>query len=119
MERLVIRAASFVLSQVIRAPGCDTLIVRDGRRWLGASLRDLSFCKIGSTPSFHLKPVRLWKKMYGGEYIMNQGDIVDLLGPSVVMEGKPRRSNKSYSTSGLATTRTLSETRSDGRIRGK
>jgi hypothetical protein len=50
MERSVIRAALFVSSQVMRASGSDTLMVRDGRRSFGASLRVRSFCKLGSVP---------------------------------------------------------------------
>ena len=88
MERLEIRAALFVPSQVIRASGCDTLMVRDGRRSFGASLRVWSFCKAGSVPSAHLQPTGLWKKMYGGEYIMNQGDTDTFLGALLHLTGK-------------------------------
>jgi hypothetical protein len=43
--RLEIRAALFVSSQVMKASGFDTLMVRDRSRSFGASLMVQSFCK--------------------------------------------------------------------------
>jgi hypothetical protein len=75
-----IRAVLFVLIQVIRVSGSDTLIVRDGRRSFGASLRVWSFCKAGSVPSPTCNLQGYGKRMYDGEYVMNQGDTDMFLG---------------------------------------
>ena len=50
MERLEIRAALFVPSQVIRASGCDTLMVRDGREIIRSIVEGVEFLqsRVGS-----------------------------------------------------------------------
>ena len=62
----MIRAASLVSSQVMRASGSDMLMARDGRRCFGASLMVWSFCNVGSVPTIAHRAVEkdVWQGIY-------------------------------------------------------